>query len=206
MVPQTNSPFEELFQDVYQTCGMRFEADRRLRFHDKVSNIVVSFFAASLILFTLFRVLHVAKCNEQVLSIAEIFLPVFIIVFSLLVARNDYALRADRMHRSALELNDLKRRLRLYRQSSVPMSGVYDDFAKEYSNILSHTDNHDQLDKHRFEFKHWKDRGVSWWKMLREGCVLFLLYLFNFLHYIVALGLVLAAIWFLLIRPLVYLP
>lgn len=146
----TGTRFDELYRKVRITAGARFNACRRLTWHDQVTQWSVALASVALIVVPLLQVVGATTgVSSQLLTALQIILAMFVLVFSLLLSRNNHAVRADRMHRCGLELKRLLRQLQSYRGRDVDDT-TYATFSQSYDDILNQHENHASSDYERY--------------------------------------------------------
>lgn len=147
---ERRSRSEELYRRVRITAGSRFNASRRLAWHDQIYQWSVASASIALIIVPLLQVLGATTgVSPQWLSVFQIALAIFVLVFSILLGRNNHAVRADRMHRCGLELKKLLRQMENYR--AVEMDDApYEKLSKSYDEILDQHENHTPVDYERY--------------------------------------------------------
>ncbi len=141
---------DELYRKVRITAGARFNAYRRLIWHDQVTQWSVALASVALIVVPLLEVLGATTgIASQWLTALQVVLAIVVLVFSLLLSRNNHAVRADRMHRCGLELKRLLRHLETFRGRDVP-DATYAEFNQRYDDILNQHENHAPADYERY--------------------------------------------------------
>lgn len=158
---------EEQYKNVKTVTRTRFAAARRLQLHDKIAQWTVAMLSVLLILTSLVQALNATNTaiSPAALNVIQVSLAVFVLVFSLLIAKDELALKADRMHRCGLQLNQLLRRMEPYREA--PNSHPkYDEFAEGYHQILSESDNHKTLDYIAYKLSKPTEHYKSDWTLL----------------------------------------
>jgi hypothetical protein len=191
--------FQELYRKVSQTAKLRFLASYRLSTHHRFSQWSIALLSVALIVIPLLQVLKPSgTANSVVLSVIEIVLAVLVLVFSLLIGAENYAVRADRMHTCGQELNELARKLEKFR-TQPGTDQEYEALSVEYSRILRAHENHGNIDYLQFQVSKREtffpsNTGVYYraWIRAQTG------YLMEFLPYFVFYALAGVVTWLLL--------
>ncbi|OIQ90472.1 hypothetical protein GALL_276110 [mine drainage metagenome] len=183
------SPIDELHDRVEKSAKTRFNADRRLLKHAKLSVWTTAFTSIALIAISVWDALGLTHLQPKLLiSALQIISSVFILVYSVILSTKDYGVKAKEMHLCGLALSDL--RLRLYPLLGTAVSLIdYAKYSLEYSEIMAKFPNHEDVDYQRMKithsyykidrtiFGHWSDRVMFYY----HYCV-------EFLHYYVVIA------------------
>lgn len=176
MDPNAIAKFGELHRRVRLTAGARFRAARRLARHDKFAQWTIALLSVGLIVVPLLQALKVTTgLSVEQLNVLQIVLAVLVLVFSLLLSRDNFSVRADKMHRCGLELGQLERDL-----FGLLVTGaddrIYKDMSDRYFDILQQHENHEDVDYEMFKLwrkdEYYADRRVTYslqwlWTQLR---------------------------------------
>lgn len=149
MIPGTPiapDAYEKLSDNAYIVYKCYFSMSRRLAMMNVFSQWTLSLLSIGLIIIPLLMVtkMHV-RYEQNIVDFASITLAVAVLVFSLLIAGNNYTVRADRAHTAGLELNDIVRDMRFHSKDADRMSH-YTKFEQRYSDILKRYENTEQID------------------------------------------------------------
>lgn len=138
--------YEKLGDNIYIVCKGYFAMSRRLERHRSLSQWTLSLLSLGLIIIPLLTVTKVPVSYPQnIIDFASISLAVGVLVFSLLIGGNNYAVRSERAHTCGLELNELLRDMRTLAKNPNRM-GHLQRFEARYSNILKRNENYEQID------------------------------------------------------------
>ena len=154
---------------IWKTKGSRFNAARRLnnKYQSSLSSIsILSIYGIAI------PILQGIVKNPQCLEINDIYnaisliLSVFTLVISLLEGAKNYQLRAEKLHKNAVELSKLQRDLEYlmvsqlgdaeFRQKVGDISVKYEELIKECP------ENHEPEDYDLFKAQNRKDFKISW--------------------------------------------
>jgi hypothetical protein len=196
------SRFDDLYRRVRLTTATRFQAAHRLQRHEKLAQWTVALLSVSLIVLPLLQAMGVvAGLTTQALNALQVVLAVLVLVFSLLISRDNHGVRAERMHRCGMELGALARQLESYRGKDAS-DAVYDDLTKTYDGILRRYENHEPVDwlmikvANRAEF--YPGDTLGWlWNFARSQFT----YWLSFAPYFLIIAIMIFAYW-LMSKPL----
>jgi hypothetical protein len=156
------SPVEKLVSDLKVTAGARFNAAARLWRREKSSNVLVSVYSAVLICVSIATfALPLGSTFIRYASFGGIVASILLLVMSMRNFAHQFGVEAEQMHRCALELNELKRRI----QTQAPdiAASRLEDYADRYSTILQKWSvNHTQQDFLDYKYKHkWEFEDIA---------------------------------------------
>lgn len=139
---------EELLRRVKMTTSSRYAASERLKFHDKATQWTIAFISVVLIFIPMAITwgLKLGVSNEE-LNFYQSVLAIMVLVYSLLLGQERFALRADSMHRNGVELGRFARKLRVY--IDVHSDYKYNELIEEYYAILDKYENHSLVDYYK---------------------------------------------------------
>jgi len=138
--------FDELNRRIAKTSKCRFIAARRLGQHHKFSQWTISLISVLLIVIPLLQAIGVTtRYSPQFLSVIQVSLAVLILVFSLLIGMDNYAVRAERMHNCGLELRNLAWGLEAFKGKG-GSDEEYRIYCERYFTILKSYENHATVD------------------------------------------------------------
>jgi hypothetical protein len=141
-----DTPLKELYRRIRLTAGARFNAARRLWRHDRLAQWSIALSSVALIVLALVQAVGIeTTVSSRALSVVQVSLAVLVLVISLLISRDNFALQAYRMHRCGLELNRLKRRIEP-RLASLHDDDFFCNVSEEYYGILCEHENHAPID------------------------------------------------------------
>src|SRR5262245_13249635 len=98
----------ELHRKITKTAKARFVAANRLTLHYQLSQWTVALASAALLILPLVQAFGVSvNSSPQQLNVLQSILAVVVLVFSLLLGAENFGLKAEKMHRCGMELNQL---------------------------------------------------------------------------------------------------
>lgn len=130
-----------LYLKVSTTEKTRFKAARRFDDLAKLSTYTVVFVAIGLILITLLDAYGLGVyISSKYVVFVQAFASILVLVLSLIIDKEDYSMKADKMYSCASELTGL-------RQKILPHKGAvnvkkYNELSKEYHRILTQYETH----------------------------------------------------------------
>lgn len=190
--------FKELYRKVDIVARIRYDAARRLRTHQKLSQWVITFLSLLLILVPLLQALDVPlRHSENFLNAVSVFLAVLVLVYSLLIGMENYAGRAEKMQNCGTELSYLTRELYPYRELDHE-ENAYKDFSLKYQIILEKHENHEPIDFKQFTLERkWKQYYQNKFHYAFAWLTINIQYYLNFWHYMVVTLSTLVTIYYL---------
>lgn len=152
-MPERNS-VQKLAWDLKVTAGCRFNAASRLSKREKGSNILVSVYSAILICVSIATFsLPLDSGLIRYVSFGGIVASILLLVMSMRNFAHQFGVEAEQMHRSALEINELRRLL-----LSLPVDRAekrLEEFSRNYNEVLQKWSvNHDERDFVRYKYRH----------------------------------------------------
>lgn len=164
---------QDLLRSFKITAGSRFNAGKRLDAHDRRLTILTAFTSSYVIILTVAPyIMPLSKSVGDLLNFLTVALSIIILISSLIQYSSGNTVKAEQYHRSALEINELRRELKL---KAVTISEVeFLDISKRYNHVLQkYSINHDDVDFQRYQLERpqdflwlkWWDRG---WMHLRQ--------------------------------------
>ena len=152
-VSSTNFNYDEdkkecLQYSIRKTKLCRFNASGRLTLYNNITNWMISIVSLALIILSVWNITMSEMLQDDKLNFVEIALAIMILVFSLLIANYNYAVRALQFHLCGIELSELDRRLDYIKVNSNSQSSVdkFKQIYKEYTSILKRYENHATID------------------------------------------------------------
>jgi SMODS and SLOG-associating 2TM effector domain family 5 len=145
-IPAESVPYaDELLHKLWTTKAVRFEASKRLTERDHASRLSIAVLSVYVIGATvvelLLRLQH-REVHPMLFSFVGVVAPVLIIVIEGHEGAKHYRVRADRMHRSAHQMQKLHDRLaRLIKTSKVTL-GDLETMEGKYHKIMDDFDEH----------------------------------------------------------------
>lgn len=191
--------FEELHRRVRLTTGARFKAARRLARHDKFAQWTIALLSVALVVVPLLQALSVTTgLSMAQLNVLQIVLAVLVLVFSLLLSRDNFSVRADKMHRCGLELGQLERDIFGF-VGTHRDEASYKEFSDRYYGILQQYENHEDVDYEMYKLwrkdEHYKDHNLMY---VRHWARTQIRYWLAFMPYFVLFAIVGSAFWMML--------
>src|SRR5262249_6102985 len=141
---------QDFLRSMKITAGARFAAHERLGSHDRELTRITAFTSTYLILLTITPYfIHLPKEVEDNINLAIPIFSIIVLVFSLLQYSTNEVVNAEQHHRSALEINELKRELQIVAEHVDEES--LKEYAREYSRILQkYSVNHADIDLDKY--------------------------------------------------------
>lgn len=138
--------FDELYRRVFTTARARFCAARRLEASYKWAQWTVTLASVALIAIPLVQAMRLpAHVNPVYLNVMQVFFAIVVLAFSQLMSADSYLIKAERMHRGALELARIYRSLEPYRRAGGTLK-LYEHFCARYDACLAEHENHSPVD------------------------------------------------------------
>ena len=158
--------YERLHDKLDKTARSRFIAARRYELHETLSLYTVVLMSCAVIALTLFDGLDMLNAEaERASSFLQVFCAVGVLVYSVILSKSDFALKAYRHHECAVLLNKL--RATVYKHTvEEPKSDQYNKSAEQYSAILERFENHLNLDFKCMQIQtkaYHKEYGIAWY-------------------------------------------
>ena len=160
-----------------RTAKARFVAAQRFELHNLCSRCTVAIASIALLTIPLLQAFDLStNLNSQQLNVIQILLAVVILVFSLLLSGEEYAVKANRMHRCGIELNALAQKSRELNVLAQKNGKQVDDemqlrLLEQYHNVIQRCDNHQQIDFDMQKLQNHKDyfetRFQHWWATIQ---------------------------------------
>jgi len=148
------TPVEKLIWDCKVTAGARFNAATRLEKKEKGSNVLVSVYSAFLICVSVATLALPLSSNLiRYASFGGIVASILVLVMSMRNYAHKFGVEAEQMHRSALEINELKRTIQSLPKAKAETRLL--EFSKTYNAILQKWSvNHNQFDYLEYKYRH----------------------------------------------------
>lgn len=136
-----------LYKKLDSTTKTRFHASRRLRAHSKLSTYSVVSISLILILISLLQAYKIGVNIERPeVGLIQVFSSIAVLVYSLLIEKNDYSKMSEKMYSCASRLNELKQQMHPHLSDENHNENKYDTFLKEYHAILDLYETHSNND------------------------------------------------------------
>ncbi|EMK6649099.1 SLATT domain-containing protein, partial [Vibrio cholerae] len=141
------SSFRNLYKKMDSTSKTRFNASRRLKLHSKFSSYIIVFISLGLILVTLMQAYSLgSNINNKIVGLFQAFSSIAVLVYSLLIDRNNYSSTSEKMYSCAAQLGELKQEVRPYLEDKSHNEGKYLEFKNKYHQILKLYETHSNND------------------------------------------------------------
>jgi hypothetical protein len=144
-------PVQDLLRSLKATAGARFNAGKRLELLDRRLTMVTATSTAYVIILTVLPYfMPISKQAADAINLFTVGLSIIVLVSTLIQYSSSNTVRAEQHHRSALEINEIRRELKLKEKSiSDP------DFlalSQRYNAVLhKYSINHDDIDFYRYQ-------------------------------------------------------
>jgi len=137
--------FNNLYKKVDATSKTRFHASRRLKRHSKYSTISIVCISLGLILISLMSAYGLgANIESDLVNLIQVFFAIAVLVYSLLIDKNDYSKLSEKMYSCASKLGELKQNIYPLLESND--SELYNRSVCEYHEILRLYETHSNND------------------------------------------------------------
>lgn len=180
--------FKNLYKKMDATSKTRFHASRRLKLHAALSTYTVVFLSLVLIFISLMQTYGLGvNIQSKGVGLLQVFSSVAVLVYSLLMDKNDYSSQSEKMYSCASKLGELKQKSHPYVQAEVFVQDDYDRCQKEYHDVLklyeTHSNNDFRGDYFRAKLDMPEDYDISKVRRFFESAKWRVLYLLNFINY-----------------------
>lgn len=193
--------FKNLYKKMDATSKTRFHASRRLRHHAKFSTYTVVVLSLVLILISLMQAYDLGEnIQRKEVVLLQVFASIAVLVYSLLIEKNDFSNRSEKMYSCASKLGELKQKAHPFKQGANFDQAKYDVCWKDYHDVLklfeTHSNNDFRGDYLRAKLEMPEDYDIKGWDKFVMSAKVWGLYILNFVTYpMVAIVLVLALYW-----------
>lgn len=154
--------YAKLADNVYIVTKNYLNASKRLALHDRLSQWTLALLSLGLIVLPLLTVTKIPlRYDQNIVDFAAISMAVAVLMFSLLIARNNYSVRSDRALRAGVELNELIREMRQFSKDAGKMKR-YNAFNERYGDVLRRYENVDEIDYLKSKINITRDKPVPW--------------------------------------------
>jgi hypothetical protein len=184
--------FKNLYKKMDATSKTRFYASGRLKLHARLSTYTVVFISLALIFISLLQAYSLGvNINSKYTSLVQVFAAIAVLVYSLLIDKNEYAALSEKMYSCASKLGELKQRMHPYKTISDPSEDRYNDFQKEYWQILelyeTHSSNDFSADNLRARLDMPEHYEIKGWNKIETKFIIYRMHLLNFISYPLAI-------------------
>lgn len=182
--------FLNLYKKVDATSKMRFHSSRRLKLHTKLATAAIVFISLVLILVSLMQAYSLGvNIQSRYLALIQVFSSITVLVYSLLIDKNDYSRLSEKMYSCASRLGELKQKIYPYIESGIPEQ--YVEFRNEYHEILKLYEaaaiNDFNADYIRAQLDMPENYKFSWYKNIFLKTKVAFMYTLNFSQYLAIL-------------------
>lgn len=133
MKKETN--FGNLYKKIDATSKTRFHSSRRLKLHTKLSTATIVFISLVLILTSLMQAYDLGvNITSKYLALIQVFSSITVLVYSLLIDKNDFSSLSEKMYSCASRLGELKQRIYPFLETGEIEQ--YNNFKDEYHEVL----------------------------------------------------------------------
>jgi hypothetical protein len=197
--------FANLYKKIDATSKTRFHSSRRLKLHTKLSTATIVFISLVLILTSLMQAYGLGvNTGSKYLSLIQVFSSITVLVYSLLIDKNDFSTLSEKMYACASSLGELKQKI--YPHLDTGTQPQYDVFKDEYHVILKLYEtaaiNDFRADYLRAQLDMPENYSFGGFARGYRQFKVFVLYAGNFLQYMVVLAVFGWLLWWLWFGPL----
>ena len=127
--------FGNLYKKIDATSKTRFHSSRRLKLHTKLSTATIVVISLVLILTSLMQAYDLGvNIKSKYLALIQVFSSITVLVYSLLIDKNDFSSLSEKMYACASRLGELKQKI--YPHLDDGTHDQYNSFKDEYHVIL----------------------------------------------------------------------
>lgn len=127
--------FGNLYKKIDATSKTRFHSARRLKLHTKLSTATIVFISLVLILTSLMQAYDLGvNIKSKYLALIQVFSSITVLVYSLLIDKNDFSSLSEKMYSCASRLGELKQKIYPHLESGTQEQ--YNCFKDDYHAIL----------------------------------------------------------------------
>lgn len=178
------------------TSKTRFHASRRLKLHSKWATYTVVIISLGLILISLMQAYSLGNnSNSKLVGLMQVFSSIAVLVYSLLIDKNNYSNLSEKMYSCAFQLVELKQKTRPHLDNEYDNeydNDQYTSLSLEYHQMLklyeTHAINDFRGDYFRAKLEmpeYYNVKGINSW--LLKTKIIFA-YIINFISYPIVLG------------------
>lgn len=198
-------PIETSFQNLYKkmdaTSKTRFHASRRLRLHSKFSVYAIVGISLGLILVTLMQAYSLGNnIDNKEVGLFQAFSSIAVLVYSLLIERNNYASISEKMYSCGSQLGELKQEVHLYVNLATFNNEKYIFYKNQYHQILklfeTHSNNDFRADYLRAKLEMPEHYTFTRCSLFFTCINIYVSYFLDFLSYIIVLLIMMLSIYF----------
>lgn len=200
---EKESSYKNLYKKMDATSKTRFHASRRLKLHAKLSTNVVVIISLGLILISLMQAYKLGNnINSDLVGLIQAFSAIAVLVYSLLIDKNDYSNSSEKMYSCASKVGELKQKLFPLLENQHDET-LYNQYRDDYYGILelyeTHANNDFRGDYLRAKLEmpeNYLIRGKNWWISKIQICAYYILDFFSYPIVVVTLCWILYWLWF----------
>ena len=138
--------FHNLYKKIDATSKTRFHASRRLKLHSKLSTYTVVMISLGLILISLMQAYGLGNNIENdLVGLIQVFSAIAVLVYSLLIDKNDYSNLSEKMYSCASTIGELKQKIHPHLDKQHDQA-LYDEFRDKYHRVLKLFETHSNND------------------------------------------------------------
>ncbi|HAU8285648.1 TPA: SLATT domain-containing protein [Vibrio vulnificus] len=162
---------EQLNYQLWSTSRIRFAAAKRLREKNQLSNQMIAYSSAYVILLSIIQIFIENDSLNSFLTVINVFFAIVILVVSQLESAADYSLRSNKFNECGLKVSRLYSELRRLKGEKKDGSGLDTlEFSKkiaaideQYGELLFRYENHEEIDYLMFKasYPNYEDHKLS---------------------------------------------
>jgi hypothetical protein len=180
--------FKNLYKKMDATSKTRFHASRRLRLHAKFSTYTVVVLSLVLILISLMQAYDLGEnIKRKEVVLLQVFASIAVLVYSLLIEKNDFSNRSEKMYSCASKLGELKQKAHPFKNQGSFDQTKYDTCLKDYHDVLklyeTHSNNDFRGDYLRAKLEMPEDYDIKGVDRVAMSAKVWTLYILNFVTY-----------------------
>lgn len=160
----------DMLRSLKATAGSRFNASKRLSHVDRRLTALTAFTSAFIIALTIFpKFVEVSHAGQSWLEMTTIAFSILLLASSVLQYASNHAVKAELFHRSALEIQELKRELQFaaHRMDEEKFNSI----SKRYNDILQrYSLNHEDVDFYRQQLEYPSDYPLGSLERMWKRC------------------------------------
>lgn len=143
---EKDNKFEELYRRLSVTSKARYQASRRLGWHNWFSQWTLAFMAIGQIIIQLMKPLGFCyNFSDNYYTLMSIVFSVILLAYSLLLGMGNFSARSVKIHQCGIELGRIARNVKPY-IGSKDNDDKYNTLAENYYNCLEKYENHSHID------------------------------------------------------------
>ena len=170
----------------------RFHASRRLKLHSKCATYTVVLISLGLILLSLMQAYGLGNhIQSKLIGLIQVFSAIAVLVYSLLIDKNDYSSLSEKMYSCASRLGELKQKIHPHLGKDHDEK-IYTEFLTEYHGILklfeTHSNNDFRGDYTRAKLEMPENYKIEGWDWCTAKIHVYWTYALDFLSYLLVIG------------------